>query len=417
MGQANENTPMEQLQLRKQQSLHARAVLPASKSICNRALIINALAGGCKLKNVSSCDDSQVVVRALGHLEEKEINIGAAGTAMRFLTAYLSVSNGEHVITGTERMKQRPIAILVDALRGLGADIEYVENEGFPPLRIKGRELTGGEISIEGSVSSQYISALLMVGATMHNGLILHLTGEVVSRPYIDMTLAIMRQFGARAEWVSDREVRVGGGYTGTSYTIENDWSSASYWYEMMVLTDDATAEVVLPDLYRESLQGDSRIQHYFAYLGVRTEFVETNGESFVRLSKGGEVAESLTLNLVNEPDMAQTLVVCCCLKGVKFRFEGLQSLKIKETDRISALRKELEKLGYVVREEKDSVLWWDGERCETTEEVAIDTYEDHRMAMAFAPACFVREGIMINNPKVVSKSYPEFWETFPQDE
>lgn len=406
--------------LRKQTTLRLETVLPASKSISNRALVVSALAGSAQLRNISDCDDSRVVVKALAEkVGETDgvrvIDIGAAGTAMRFLTAYLSVTKGEYIITGTERMRNRPITILVDALRQLGADIQYVEKEGFPPLRISGHPLEGGEISLKGNVSSQYISALLMVGPTMTKGLALHLEGEIVSRPYIEMTLAIMTEFGAKVERSNERDIRVNCcRYNPVPYLIENDWSGASYWYEMMCLAEDEMAEVLLPGLFGKSLQGDSRIRDYFEPLGVKTTFMEKDGMPCVRLQKSGSIAERLDLDLVNQPDLAQTLVCTCCFKGVSFRFTGLQSLKIKETDRIFALRTELRKLGYDVSEEKDSVLYWNGERIEPTGE-AIDTYEDHRMAMAFAPACFVRDEVKINNPQVVTKSYPTFWDEFPQ--
>lgn len=388
-------------------SLHATVQLPASKSISNRALILHALSGGStRPENLSDCDDTQVMIRALDHMPDV-IDIHAAGTAMRFLTAYLCVTPGTHVITGTERMQQRPIRILVDALRTLGARINYTGNEGFPPLCINGTQLTGSEIELAGNVSSQYISALLMIGAVLPVGLKLRLTGNIISRPYINLTLQLMHDFGAQAGWTSESSIDVTpGGYRDTPFRVESDWSAASYWYQMTALAT-GSPEVELLGLFANSAQGDSRGAELFARLGVQTEYIPQG----VKLRKQGHPVVRLDEDLVDIPDLAQTFVVTCCLLDVPFRFTGLQSLKIKETDRICALITELRKLGYVVHAEQDSILWWDGERCPADEQPGIDTYEDHRMAMAFAPACLVRPDIRINEPQVVSKSYPRYWD------
>ncbi len=388
--------------------------LPASKSISNRALIIHALSGGAVLPgNLSDCDDTEVVLRALSDMPET-IDIKAAGTAMRFMTAYLSVIEGEHVITGTERMKHRPIGILVNALRYLGADIEYEGEEGFPPLRIKGKALQGGMLEIPGNVSSQYISALLMIGPVLEHGLELKLTGDVISRPYIDLTLCMMRDFGAMAEWTGNDTIKVHHKrYNQRTYFIENDWSAASYWYEAVALCDDMDAEIRLTGLEDGSLQGDSVVKYLFNMLGVKTIF-EKNGNgqpAAVRLKKLHTRLPRFDYDFINQPDMAQTFVVCCAVMNIPFRFTGLATLKIKETDRIQALKTEMLKLGYVIKDSNDSELWWDGERCEPATDMAIDTYEDHRMAMAFAPLAFKFPGLKINNPQVVSKSYPHFWD------
>ena len=383
-------------------SLHAAIQLPASKSISNRALILHSLAHGNILpRNLSDCDDTIVMTRALdgnpGH-----IDILAAGTAMRFLTAYLSVTPGTRIITGTQRMQQRPIRILVDALRELGARIEYVGNEGFPPLRITGTELTGSEISLAGNVSSQYISALLMIGTVLPKGLRLHLTGDIISRPYINLTLQLMRDFGAQADWVSEDCITVSpGGYTDTPFTVESDWSAASYWYQMMAIegiknekikggdrssakeSEDSTkeeahtAEIELLGLFAHSYQGDSRGAEVFTRLGVHTEYTDRG----VKLTRKGTPATRLDEDMVDIPDLAQTFVVTCCLMDIPFRFE------------------------------QDSILLWDGERCPADADPVIATYEDHRMAMAFAPACLVLPQIRINEPQVVTKSYPAYWE------
>ncbi|MBO7553869.1 MAG: 3-phosphoshikimate 1-carboxyvinyltransferase [Bacteroidaceae bacterium] len=387
-------------------AIRARITLPASKSISNRALVLHAFSGGeAELQNLSDCDDTLVTIKALRDKPEV-VDIMAAGTAMRFLTAYYSVTPGTRIITGTERMRHRPIGILVDALRTLGAEIEYMDAEGFPPLRITGKPLKGGEVTLEGSVSSQYISALLMMGGALPQGLTLHLIGKIISRPYIKLTMQLMRDFGAEVAWTSEDTICVkGGGYQDTPYYIESDWSAASYWYEMTALCPEA--EVALPGLFAHSYQGDSEGAKLFEKLGVKTDF--TSGG--VVLTKSSECAERLDANLVEIPDLAQTFVVTCCLKGVPFRFTGLQSLRIKETDRISALITELRKLGFVLKAEGDEVLSWDGERCLPEAHPVITTYEDHRMAMAFAPASFLFDNLQIANPEVVSKSYPHFWE------
>ena len=399
------------------QRLDTTIELPASKSISNRALIIYALSGGQILpENVSDCDDTEVIVEALHHMPA-EINIKAAGTAMRFMTAYLSLTGGTHVLTGTERMKHRPIGTLVDALLKLGADIEYAGEPGFPPLRITGKPLQGGELEMAGSISSQYISALLLIGPMLERGLTLHLTGDIISRPYIDLTLWMMGEFGAHAEWISADTIAVDPKpYQPREYFIENDWSGASYWYEMVALSDDPDATVRLTGLTDGSKQGDSVTRYIFSLLGVKTVF-QTKKQGVpqtVTIKRNGRCVPRLEYDFMNSPDLAQTFVVTCLAKGVPFHFKGLATLKIKETDRIEAMKREARKLGYVVESRNDSELLWNGERCEPTNE-PIDTYEDHRMALAFAPYAFKQQGLAINNPQVVSKSYPKFWENLEE--
>ena len=384
--------------------------LPASKSISNRALIINALARGTTPPcNLSDCDDTLVMIKALAENNET-IDIMAAGTAMRFLTAYLSTVQGTHILTGTERMQQRPIQILVNALRELGAQIEYAGKEGFPPLRIHGTELKGNELTLKGNVSSQYISALLMIGPVLKNGLRLHLTGEIISLPYINLTLQLMKEFGAKAAWTSGNSIEVAPKpYTPVSFMVESDWSAASYWYQIAALSEQA--EIELMGLFRNSYQGDSRGAEVFSRLGITTEFTHEG----VLLKKSNRLVEQLNEDFVDIPDLAQTFAVTCCLLGIPFRFTGLQSLKIKETDRIFALKAELRKLGYILQDAQDSILIWDGERCQPEAQPVIQTYEDHRMAMAFAPAEFRFPGMRIAEPQVVSKSYPAYWEHLQQ--
>ena len=386
--------------------LKASVQLPASKSISNRALILNALSySPYEIQNLSDCDDTEVMVKALNS-NARDFDIKAAGTAMRFLTAFLSKVVGEWTITGTERMKNRPIKILVDALNALGGKVEYMDREGYPPLRIFGSALQGGEISLSGGVSSQYISALLMIAPLMENGLTLSLEGNIISKPYIHLTLQLMELFGVKAEWngqvikVQPQE------YNPIRFTVESDWSAASYWYSMMALSKNA--EIELSGLFKNSLQGDAAGAKLFAQLGVGTTFTDRG----VVLKRTGNLAKKLVYNFVNEPDLAQTFVVTCVFLNIPFRFTGLQSLKIKETDRIEALKTELRKLGYILTDSNDSILEWNGERCEPEDSPVIATYEDHRMAMAFAPAALVRpEGIEIAHPEVVTKSYPRYWD------
>lgn len=394
--------------------IKAEINLPASKSISNRVLVIHSLSGGnSTLHNLSDCDDTQVMINALRDMPEV-IDIKAAGTAMRFMSAYLSVTEGEHVITGTERMKHRPIGVLVDALRRLGADIEYVGEQGYPPLRIRGKQLEGGTLEVPGNISSQYISALLMIGPALRNGLELRLTGDIISRPYIDLTLHVMHEFGCKIEWSSVDTISVKPQrYDDREYVVENDWSASSYWYEMLALSKDKENGIVLPGLRDASRQGDSVVRYLYSLLGVKTAF--KNGDhgqdTKVALTRHFSALTRMDYDFINQPDLAQTFVVTCCALGIPFHFTGLASLKIKETDRIEALKTEMRKLGYVLRDVNDCELEWDGARCEAENNPAIDTYEDHRMAMSFAPLAITLGCIRINNPEVVSKSYPNYWD------
>ena len=409
---------MKQYRLTAPRRLDMTVDLPASKSISNRALIIHALSGGSTLpENLSDCDDTSVIIEALRTMPE-EINIKAAGTAMRFMTAYLSVTPGTHILTGTERMKHRPIGILVDALRMLGANIEYIGEEGYPPLRITGSTLKGGLLEIHGNVSSQYISALLMIGPMLKDGLTLRLLDHIISRPYIDLTLWMMGEFGAEAEWTSADTITVNPKpYKSRDYFIENDWSGASYWYEILALNDDPESEIRLTGLMDGSKQGDSITRYIFSLLGVKTKLQSKKAgiPQTITLKKNGHCVPKLEYDFVNCPDLAQTFVVACAAMNIPFHFTGLSTLKIKETDRIEALKTEMRKLGYVVKDIDGSELLWDGERCEPSLEQGIDTYEDHRMALAFAPYAMKHNGLVINNPQVVTKSYPHYWDHLRQ--
>ncbi len=397
--------------------INAKIDLPSSKSLSNRAMLLCALSGvGSSAERISSCDDSYVMWRALRERPET-VDIMAAGTAMRFLTAFFATCDGEeHILTGTERMRQRPIGVLVDALRSLGADIDYVERKGFPPLRIRGRELQGGSLSLPASVSSQYISALLMTAPLMRDGLRLTLEGDIISRPYILMTIEMMRTFGADVEWEDSNVIRTAHkDYSGdVIYPIESDWSAASYWYEIMAITPDANATIALPYLYKKSLQGDSRVKEFFEPLGVQTTFDEEHEQVILtkRTLTDEERRTSYELDLVDQPDLAQTLVVTCALLQRPFRFTGLRSLRIKETDRMDALRNELAKFGIKLGIEGDEALFIRSyDSLPQYNGTPIATYHDHRMAMAFAPACIQFPNLLIDNPEVVSKSYPHFWD------
>ncbi len=393
-------------------NLEAIINLPASKSISNRALIVHALSGGQLPDNLSDCDDTHAVVNALRDMPDT-INVGAAGTAMRFLTAYLSVTQGDHTITGSDRMCHRPIGVLVEALRMLGATISYEGKEGFPPLHICGHPLLGGKLEIPGNVSSQFISALLLVGPVTKQGLTLHLTGEIVSRPYIDLTIHVMHGFGASVEWTSPDTIEVKPKpYEDSHYLIENDWSASSYWYEMASFYPSGAVDVVLKGLEDSSRQGDSVVKYIFSLLGIKTSFevLHSGKPTSVKLSRHLEHVATLNYDFINCPDLAQTVIATCCGLDIPFHFTGLASLRIKETDRLESMRKELGKLGFVINVANDSEMTWDGTKREATME-AIDTYEDHRMAMAFAPLAIKFPGLRINNPEVVSKSYPSYWD------
>lgn len=375
--------------------------LPPSKSIANRVLILSALNGIEPTKVLRQplgdlCDDIRVVAEMLLR-DDDIVDVCAAGTAMRFGTAYLAVTDGTRTITGTQRLQERPIGILVDALRSLGATIEYIGKEGFPPLRITGnKELRGGSLTMNGGVSSQFISALLMIAPTMQEGLTLKLEGQLVSTPYLYITMELMRQFSAKVEWTDERTIKVAHGYncnrSANTITIEADWTAASYWYEIASIAHLQTSAFQLPSLVFESIQGDKVCDNIFRLLHEQ----QTKHEPF-------------DYNFEDCPDLVQTLVVTCCMNAVPFHFTGLRTLRIKETDRIFALQTELAKMGFALQATDDS-LSWDGTQTNQQSSFSIATYHDHRMAMAFAP-CAIRMGeITIEDPDVVSKSYPTYW-------
>jgi len=389
--------------------LKGEITLPSSKSISNRILIINSLSySPYEIENLSDSDDTKAMEAVL-NANTNHFDIGHAGTAMRFLTAFLSKIAGEWILTGSERMRQRPIGILVDALRKLGASIEYTGKKGFPPLRILGTSLKGGMLELDGSVSSQYISALLMIAPTIPGGLTLKLLNEITSKPYIDLTLHLMLQFGIRHTWTGN-EIRIEEQtYIPVKFAVEADWSGASYWYATAALSDEC--ELLLKGLRLQSLQGDAAQSEWFEnYFGVQSKQLG-NDIQLIKL-KAPEI-KIVELDFIENPDIAQTFAVLAVCQKIPFHFKGLATLKIKETDRIQALKNELSKFGATLTEPADGELAWDGtfDQSFVNQPPVIETYHDHRMALAFAPAAMVYPKIIINDPKVITKSYPSYWD------
>ena len=386
--------------------IQAKIQLAASKSESNRALIINALSNfGGQLSNVSAARDTQTMLRLL-QSSETVADVLDAGTTMRFLTAYFAVTGQNKTMTGAPRMCERPIGILVDALRTLGADITYLGKDGYPPTQLNGFTYSGeNKVRIRGDVSSQYISALLMVGPTLPEGITLELTGEVGSRPYIEMTLQQMVAFGAtfEADW-EQKIIRVPAQkYTPTHYQVESDWSGASYWYSVVALAEQA--EVELLGLKENSLQGDSAIVDIMRQMGVESTFT-AQGVLLTKIP----AQEAFAWDFTDCPDLAQTVAACAVAKGITVTMTGIESLKIKETDRVAALQAELPKIGGELVEVESNTKYVVRRTVAPTTQPTIETYDDHRMAMAFAPVGMVMP-IVIEEPHVVAKSYPSFWE------
>lgn len=382
--------------------------ITGSKSESNRLLLLQALYPQITVENVSDSDDSSVMTKALNS-NDNVIDIHHAGTAMRFLTAYFAVTPGKEVVlTGSARMKERPIGILVDALKSLGAKIEYVENEGYPPLKITGTDIVCDKVTLKANISSQYITALLLVAAKLKNGLEISLDGEITSLPYLQMTLNLLNQVGISAILVNNLiRVKPLEQVNPIKLTVESDWSSASYFYSLVALAQKGT-EVNLSSYVQKSLQGDSALAEIYKELGVETTF----SENTISLKNTGKEQKQLSLNLVNTPDIAQTIAVTCFGLGTGCYLTGLHTLKIKETDRLEALKTELTKLGAVVAVTNDSLTLESS--IHINSDVAINTYNDHRMAMAFAPLA-LKTFIIINDAGVVSKSYPSFWDDMQQ--
>lgn len=378
-------------------------LLSSSKSESNRALIIQALSQApIELTNLSDARDTQTMMRLLAS-QDDTWDVLDAGTTMRFLCAFAAVGQQKRTLTGTRRMQQRPVKILANALKTLGAKVKYLKEEGYPPLTISPiKEQKTAEIKIKGDVSSQYISALLMIAPTLPDGLRLELKGKIGSRPYIQMTLDLMARFGVQHQW-NDNVIRIEPqAYTSSTYTIESDWSAASYWYSFVSLGEQA--KVKLLGLRSQSLQGDMAIVRIMNSLGVMSSF-EDDGVVLQKIPHQKEVA----LDFTDCPDLAQTIAVICAAKGIGCEMTGLESLRIKETDRIKALKRELKKFGARLREKSPGVWEIDSQIVPGVASVEIDTYEDHRMAMAFAPLCTLQD-IIVNDPEVVNKSYPGYW-------
>ena len=378
--------------------------VPYSKSVSNRMLIINALSGGKgSLENLSECDDTRALRRALAD-GSALVDVGGAGTAMRFLAAYFALVPGEHVLTGSPRMARRPIKVLVDALRELGADIAYLGEEGYPPLRVTGGGLRGKNLVVDASVSSQYLSALMMIGPCVPGGLRLQLQGTPVSAPYLQMTAGLMRRCGARVR-VTRRAVLVqDGGYSRVPGVCEYDWSAVSFFYELLAVAGRGWMRFL--GFRSASVQGDRAQVELWKRLGVRS-VLSMKG---LRINTVQGPLARVRVDLADMPDVALPFIVACCLREVPFRVSGLGTLRIKECDREEALVRELGKLGFPLRREDEGVLAWDGERVPLVS-LVIDSHGDHRVAMAFAAAGLVFPGLVIRDAEVVDKSFPGFWE------
>ncbi|MFO7744670.1 MAG: 3-phosphoshikimate 1-carboxyvinyltransferase [Psychroflexus sp.] len=387
---------------------HFQFDITGSKSISNRYLILKALFANLELKGLSNSDDTQVLQKALSKplKETKEIDIHHAGTAMRFLTAYLSTNaDANLVLTGSQRMQERPIGILVEALRSLGSSIEYVKNEGYPPLKISGKSLQKEEISISADVSSQYITALMLIAPSLKNGLKITLESKVTSKPYLKMTAQALESVGVRVDFDSNSiKVYSKTEIQPTQISVESDWSSVSYFYSCLALMDAGTMEI--STFYKDSLQGDSQVAEFYRHFGIETKFDKES----IQLSKvdNFELPKKIELHLNDTPDLAQTIAVTCLGLGVECLLTGLHTLKVKETDRLVALKNEIEKFGAEVIITEESLYLKPGSGLNS--EVKIETYQDHRMAMAFAPLA-IKKDLEILNPEVVSKSFPDFWE------
>lgn len=388
--------------------------LPLSKSECNRLLIIRAILESNEIMpNISDAQDSQVLTSLLekskSNAGDNVFDCGPAGTTMRFLTAYFATLPGTRILTGSARMQKRPLGILVDALRQLGAQIKYTGEEGFAPIEVTGTKLRGGQIELDGSVSSQFVTALLLIAPTLHNGLVIRFNGPVASMPYIIMTLRIMERFHVFGIWdgdtlsVSNQSYRVDDAKT--QFNCEADWSAASYAYSLAALADEA--DIFLEGLNEKSLQGDAMTALIFPFLGVSTKF-ESEG---VRISKNGYVPKAFGFDFEDCPDIVQTCAVVAAAKKIPLLMRGLNTLRVKETDRIHALVTELKKIGVGCSEPGKGILEINSFDGSAQSPLVIDTYEDHRMAMAFAPLAILYPGLVMHNPEVVGKSWPGYWE------
>lgn len=387
--------------------------LPGSKSISNRLLMIKAIGNlNFDIENISDSDDTKLLIKALHDINsgKSEIHIGDAGTTMRFLCAYLScLENKTFVLTGSDRMKERPIKELVDSLKNIGADISYLEKNGFPPIKIIGRELNASEIHMKADVSSQFISAILLANPLLKNLKQIELDGEVVSSSYIKTTIELMHLFSKNVHWKDDTlDIKLGPYKSNrTSVYNESDWSAASYFYSALALGD--LEKIELTGLLKNSVQADSKIVEIYKSLGVNTDF-ETNR---ITISKTSKKIDHFAYDFTDCPDLAQTLAVTCLGLGITADLTGLKTLKIKETDRIIALKNELEKFGAIVEITSASLHLKSYDTISKNTDILVNTYHDHRMAMSFAPLKFLYPAMIIENKEVVSKSFPKFWEEF----
>ena len=387
--------------------INGKVHLTGSKSISNRLLILQALSGfKNELKNLSDSDDTTVLQKALC-AQDTTIDVGIAGTAMRFLTAYYALRGSEVVLTGASRMKHRPIKGLVDALCFLGADIEYLENEGFPPLKIRGGKLKGGLLQMKANVSSQFISAILMIAPYFEKGIQLNLIGEILSRPYIEMTLNLMEKQGVPYQWVGNTITILPGAYQNNIVRVESDWSSISYMFELVALSDSGCIQLTQVD--ECSVQGDQEGMYYFELLGVDSNIEQ--GVLTLRKKSSFELPKLLELDCLKTPDLAQTLAATACGLGVQMKLTGLKSLPNKETDRLMALKNELEKCGAKVKITNNESLQVNPGSIDASQSFNFETYGDHRMALSLAPLALKCKSVTLNNPEVVNKSYRTFWE------
>ena len=419
---------------KKDTSTAGAICLPASKSLSNRALIIRFLSGKeFPINNLSEADDTKLLEKHLHKVKssidsEKEIILDCAnaGTVFRFLTALLSITPGNWILTGSNRMKERPVGILVDALRKLGAKIDYTEKEKYPPLLISGKHMVGSALKIDASVSSQFISALLMIAPVLPGGLTLKLNGKISSEPYICMTLGLLKEFGVHSQIINNSIEINNQAIIPNNITIEADWSSAAFWYEVAAFS--SSTDLFLEGLSKESLQGDAILPEIYEKFGVRSTY-EKEG---IRLTKSGNIVNSFSFDFTDYPDLAQAVVVTCAGLNIPGEFNGLESLRIKETDRLNALKTELQKLGYQIHITQNSELFISvasakeirtqnskfktiptNSQIENQKSTIVLSYGDHRMAMAFAPLALIFSNVQIENPEVISKSYPGFWEEF----
>ena len=380
--------------------------ISGSKSESNRLLILNSIYGNLKINNLSNSDDTVILDKYITNLES-HIDVHHAGTAMRFLTALLAIkTNKKFVITGSQRMKERPIKILVQALNKLGANISYFDKKGFPPLIIKGQEIFGGEISLSSNISSQYISALMLIAPILKNGLLINLEGKITSKPYLEMTLAILKKIGINCYFKNNIiSIEHCSKINNSAISIESDWSSVSYFYSIVALSN--AAELNIGTFYKSSIQGDVKLYEIYAKLGVETKFIKSSSRILIKKINDFIKPDHIDLDLTENPDIAQTIAVTCFGLGISCDLFGLHTLKIKETDRLEALKTELSKLGAIVKITNNSFHLSSSFSINT--DISIETYNDHRMAMAFAPLA-LKTPLTINNPEVVTKSYKDFW-------